>query len=78
MPATTRSDYEVVDRVAIVKVNRAPVNAVDHPMIDGIHAAMRRADADKEVGALIVTSALDGREGLMAFLEKRRAKWTGH
>lgn len=49
---------------------------IDYVVVDRV--AMRRADADKEVGALIVTSALDGREELMAFLEKRRAQWTGH
>jgi enoyl-CoA hydratase/carnithine racemase len=60
MTFSTAVEYEVADAVAIVRMQRAPVNAIDHPMIDGIHAAMRRADADPEVGAIILTSALPG------------------
>jgi enoyl-CoA hydratase len=60
MSAIHRVDYEVKDRVAIVSMNRAPVNAIDHPMIDAIHAAFRTADADAGVGAVILTSALPG------------------
>ena len=41
-------------------MNRAPVNAIDHPMIDAIHVALRRADRDAEVRAILVCSALDG------------------
>src|SRR3954468_1612736 len=40
-----RIDYEVKDRIAVVAMSRRPVNAIDHPMIDAIHAALRRADA---------------------------------
>jgi enoyl-CoA hydratase/carnithine racemase len=60
MATTNRVDYEVKDRVAVIALNRAPVNAIDHPMIDAIHAAMRTAEADKGVGAVILTSALPG------------------
>jgi enoyl-CoA hydratase len=59
-PSDRRVDYEVIDRVAVIRMNRAPVNAIDHAMIDTIHAAMGRADADREIGALVLTSALDG------------------
>ncbi len=55
-----RVDYEVRDRVACIALNRAPVNAIDHAMIDAIHAGLRRADADADVGAVIITSALPG------------------
>jgi enoyl-CoA hydratase/carnithine racemase len=58
MVATHRVDVEVKDRVAVIALNRAPVNAIDHPMIDAIHAALRTADADAGVGAVILTSAL--------------------
>ena len=58
MPASKRIDYEVQDRVAVIAMNRAPVNAIDHPMIDAIHAALRAADADAGVRAVILTSAL--------------------
>jgi enoyl-CoA hydratase/carnithine racemase len=46
--------------VAVIALNRAPVNAIDHPMIDAIHAAMRTAEADADVRAVILTSALQG------------------
>ena len=55
-----RIDYEVKERVAVIAMNRAPVNAIDHPMIDAIHAALRQADADEDVRAVILTSALPG------------------
>jgi hypothetical protein len=55
-----RIDFSVKDRVAVIAMKRAPVNAIDHEMIDAIHAAHREADADKEVRAVILTSALPG------------------
>ena len=60
MSPTHRVDFDIKNRVAVIALNRAPVNAIDHPMIDAIHAALRRADADPDVGAIILTSALPG------------------
>lgn len=60
MPSSDRVIYEVKDRVAVIAMNRAPVNAIDHPMIDAIHGALRQAEADRQVRAVIITSALDG------------------
>ncbi|MFL5281062.1 MAG: enoyl-CoA hydratase/isomerase family protein [Rhodopila sp.] len=60
MPSQHRIDYDVTDRIAVIAMNRLPVNAIDHPMIDAIHAALRRADTDKAVRAVIFTSALSG------------------
>ena len=60
MTADHRVDYEVTERVARIALNRKPVNAIDHAMIDAIHAALRRADADPAVGAIVITSALPG------------------
>lgn len=60
MPVSDRILYDVRDRVATIAMNRAPVNAIDHAMIDAIHAAMRRAEADRDVRAIVLTSALDG------------------
>lgn len=59
MNIAERIDYSVRDRVAVIAMNRKPVNAIDHPMIDAIHAALRQADADPDVGAVILTSALE-------------------
>ncbi len=60
MSASHRVDYEVKNWVAVIALNRAPVNAIDHPMIDAIHAALRTADADAGVRSVILTSALPG------------------
>ena len=57
MNIAERIDYTVQDRVAVIAMNRRPVNAIDHPMIDAIHTALRQADADKDVGAVILTSS---------------------
>lgn len=54
-----RVRYEVRGRVAVIAMCRAPVNAVDHRMIEAVHAAFRRADADTGVRAVILTSALE-------------------
>jgi enoyl-CoA hydratase len=60
MNGTDRISYEVTDRVAVVALKRPPVNAIDHAMIDAIHAALRSANADSDVRAVILTSALPG------------------
>jgi enoyl-CoA hydratase len=60
MSSSDRIEYAVKDRVAVIALNRAPVNAIDHPMIDAIHAALRAAEADTSVRAVILTSALPG------------------
>ncbi len=59
MNIAERIDYSVRDRVAVIAMKREPVNAIDHAMIDAIHAALRRADTDPNVGAVILTSALE-------------------
>lgn len=51
--------YEVRDRVAVLTMQRGPVNAVNFALIDAIHAGLRRADADPEVGAIVLTSAFE-------------------
>jgi len=60
MSTEDRIAYEVTDRVAVIAMRRAPVNAIDHPMIDAIHAALLKANADPGVRAVILTSALPG------------------
>lgn len=60
MTADHRVDYDVTDHVAVIAMNRPPVNAIDRAMIEAIHAALRRADADRSVRAVILTSALPG------------------
>ena len=60
MSTPAQVEYSVADRIATIAMNRAPVNAIDHPMIDAIHVALRRADRDADVRAILVCSALDG------------------
>lgn len=60
MSSSHRLDYAVADRIATLAMNRPPVNAIDHAMIDAIHARLREADADETVRAIIITSALPG------------------
>ncbi len=50
-------DYEVRDRVAEITLKRAPVNAINHALIDDLLAAYRMAKADDGVRAIILTSA---------------------
>ena len=52
-------DYAVADRVAEITMRRAPVNAINHALIDEINAAYRKAKADPGVRAIILTSAFD-------------------
>jgi len=60
MTGEQRIDYTVEDGIAIIRMMRAPVNAIDHQMIDELHAGLRRADTSAEVRAVILTSGLEG------------------
>ena len=52
-------DYVVRDRVAEITLTRAPVNAIDHGLIEDLNNAYREAKADAGVRAVILTSAFD-------------------
>ncbi len=58
MPLNQPIDYSVSDHIATVQMNLAPVNALDHTMMDAIHAAYRQADQDPSVRAILLCSAL--------------------
>lgn len=53
--------YEVRDRVAHIILDRAPVNALDTPMVVALIAAFRRAGEDDHVGAVVLSSAMPTR-----------------
>lgn len=53
-------DYTTRDRVAIISLHRPPVNAIDHALLDAFHEALRRAEGDTAIRAVIITSALPG------------------
>lgn len=52
-------DYVVTDHVAEITMCRGPVNAINHMLIDELLLAYRQAREDKEVRAIILTSAFD-------------------
>ncbi|MFV0533811.1 MAG: enoyl-CoA hydratase/isomerase family protein [Cumulibacter sp.] len=59
MSETELIGYDIIDRVAVLRMQKAPVNALDDRMLDALHDAYRRADADPGVGAIIVTSGVE-------------------
>lgn len=52
-------EYVVRDRVAEITMSRAPVNALNHGLVDDILAAYETAKDDPDVRAVILTSAFD-------------------
>jgi enoyl-CoA hydratase len=52
-------DYSVDERIATLRMNRAPVNALNHELVEAILAAYRRAKDDPGVRAVVLTSAFD-------------------
>jgi len=59
MPDFDTLDYVVKDRVAEITMRRAPVNAINHALIEDILAAYTRARDDEGVRAVILTSAFE-------------------
>jgi len=53
--------YEVADRVAEIRLNRPPVNALSLPLLEALIAGLRRAAADEQVRAVVLTSAVPRR-----------------
>jgi enoyl-CoA hydratase len=51
-------DYEVSERIARIALNRPPVNALSLDAIRAIVAGLRRAAADHDVRAVVLTSAI--------------------
>jgi enoyl-CoA hydratase len=60
---TTDEDlrYDVSDRIAEISLARPPVNALSFSLIEQLVAALRRAAADENVRAVVLTSALPRR-----------------
>lgn len=50
--------YQVIDGVAEIRMNRAPVNAINLELARGVIDAYRRAREDRAAGAVILTSSL--------------------
>lgn len=60
MSESERTTYRVDNGIAIIEMQRKPVNAIDHQLIDAIHAGLRQAENDPQVRVVLITSALDG------------------
>jgi len=60
---TTDDDlrYDVSDQIAEISLARPPVNALSFSLIEQLIAALRRAAADENVRAVVLTSALPRR-----------------
>src|SRR5919201_6562762 len=53
--------YDVSDRIAEISLARPPVNALSLSLLEQLIAALRRAAADENVRAVVLTSALPHR-----------------
>jgi len=53
--------YEVQDRIARIRVDRPPVNAMSLDLIRAVVAALRRAARDEAARAVVLASAVPGR-----------------
>src|SRR5262245_41808061 len=60
---TTDEDlrYDVSDRIAEISLARGPVNALSLSLLEQLIAALRRAAADENVRAVVLTSAVPRR-----------------
>ncbi len=52
-------NYRVDGHIAIIELNKPPVNAMDQSFIEGLIAALGVAGDDPQVRAVIITSAVD-------------------
>ena len=59
MSDNRRVDYEIKANVGYIYLNRPPVNAIDHQMLDAFHDALLMADTDPKVRAVVITSKLN-------------------
>jgi enoyl-CoA hydratase/carnithine racemase len=56
-----RIEYHVSDSIAEIRLNRPPVNALGLALLGDLIAALRRAAADDDVRAVLLTSAVASR-----------------
>ena len=56
-----RIEYHVSDSIAEIRLNRPPVNALGLTLLGNLIAALRRAAADDDVRAVLLTSAVASR-----------------
>lgn len=61
MTADENIHYDVSDHVAEISLNRPPVNALSFSLLEQLLIALKRAAADENVRAVIITSAVPSR-----------------
>jgi enoyl-CoA hydratase len=61
MTADAHIRYSVSDRVAEISLDRPPVNALSFSLLDQLMVALKRAAADENVRAVLLTSAVPSR-----------------
>ena len=66
--------YAVSDAIAQISLDRAPVNALNLPLLEGLIEALRRAAADENVRAVVLASALPRRFSAGLDLDLLRGK----
>src|SRR5947209_20614929 len=54
-------EYRISEHIAEICLNRPPVNALTLAMLEQLSAALKRAAADKNVRAVLLTSAVPSR-----------------
>ena len=52
-------DYQVGERIAVIGLNRPPVNALSLAFVNEVIAALRQAGADDNVRVVVIKSSLD-------------------
>ena len=52
-------DYQVAERIAVIGLNRPPVNALSLDFVNEIIAALRQAGEDDGVRVVVIKSSLD-------------------
>lgn len=56
---TSFINYRTTDFLAVIEMNKPPVNAIDGDLIEGLIAALRRAGEDPDIRAVVMTSAIE-------------------
>ena len=52
-------EYDVSDGVCVLRLNAPPVNAITFAMLEELRSAIRRANADPDVGGIVLTGGAD-------------------
>ena len=55
----SQADYSTRDGIAVITMSNPPVNGLGHALRTGIVEAVRRAEADPEIVAIVLTGAWD-------------------